>query len=269
MTPRAIGWVLALGALGAARPLQAQEGDASSREGRSRSPSRFFDRPIDFWRADAGEKERSALPPGGLPDAKSPPGESSTAPGRVPGAEARELAPAFARVIEDPSPENIRAYLGERLRRIERILQAAERIREYQAQQLPDLKSAPPGRIDRERPPSAPPPVPPEPVPAPGITLSYFHREDCPPCGIQDRILAAWLPRHPEVRLRRFEFGTHPELWRASGIRGTPSLVVWAEGSERPLLLEGLSPAERLDRALGECRRSMESPPAAPGGSPP
>ena len=184
---------------------------------------RFFDRPIDLWgRGKTLEKPREEP-------------EDWTVAIRMPdGRIASQALPApLVAVLEDPSPEKVRAYFEWRLRRAVKILRAAEAIRAWR--RGPGREAAP------ER-----------------LTLTYFHRKGCPPCRAQSAILDAWLRDRPEVELRVLEFGERPEVWRAHGVRGTPSLLVEDAATGRSILLEGLSTRDRLERAILELGEQRE-----------
>ena len=84
--------------------------------------------------------------------------------------------------------------------------------------------------------------------------MTYFHRKNCPHCDTEDQILGQWLRGKPEGRLEVVEFGEKPELWRALGIRGTPSLAIQDPETKKTAFLEGVSGAPALERALAQCR---------------
>jgi hypothetical protein len=84
--------------------------------------------------------------------------------------------------------------------------------------------------------------------------VTYFHKKHCPHCDSQDVILAEWLKDKPEGKLEVVEFGMMPELWQATQVRGTPTLLIQDSATRQTVILEGLSRAEALDRKLSECR---------------
>jgi len=237
------------------------------------SPSRFFDRPIDYWQrglryenaGGGGRDDRSRALATGAPP---PPSDWSQVVKQPDGSFAvHELPKPLIQVLDNPSPENIRAYLEWRSTRAEKILRAAELLREY-----PRPSRVQPGDGDPLRPNAPSPPEggalrPPDSSPAPEpaareaparrpFTLWYFHKHGCPHCDHQDVILREWLSDKPEGRLEIVEFGSRADLWRAYQVRGTPSIVLEDGASRAGAFLEGLSSREALSAALGECQRA-------------
>ena len=178
-------------------------------------------------------------------------------------------------VLEDPSPEKIRAYFEWKLRRAEKILRAAEAMKEYRRSVGP-----PPGKGAPEEepggeafPPDAamakgaekPPFASRQPSQGPAgraFTVTYFHRAGCHHCDTQDGVLAAWLKDKPEAKLVAIEFGSKPELWRQYNVRGTPSLVIEDQISRKAVFLEGLSREGVLEEALKRSRQPESDPSA-------
>ncbi len=145
--------------------------------------------------------------------------------------------------------------------RTEKIFRAAEAMKQW--------KSTLPGGMGPEIPPSpagdlprgategdshlnAEPAQPAKEAARTAFTVTYFHRTGCPHCDTQDLVLAGWLKGQPEGKLVVVDFGDKPELWRQYRVRGTPSLVIEAKGSGRPVFLEGLSQETELKQALRE-----------------
>lgn len=210
---------------------------------------RFFDRPIDYWRRGTAEPK--------VPDSPSDWGQVVKLPDGT--LAYHELPKPLVRVLEDPSRENIQMYFEWRMSRAKKILRAAELMKEYKGAAAPETPASdarPQADALVLAPPEATAAPPPEPEP---FTVTYFHKQGCPPCDSQDAILAEWLKRRPQGKLAVIEFGTRPELWRAYQVRGTPSLVVEDAKSKKSVFLEGLSRGEALDGALEECQRSRES----------
>jgi hypothetical protein len=258
--------------------LGAQEKEEGPGKEKPPFPVRFFDRPIDFWGRGLGYEEeansdpRPARAPEDRGSRKTPPSEWGQVV-RLPDGTLtyRELPRPLVRVLEDPTPGNIRAYLDWRIGRTQKILRAAEIMKEYRASTLAgsgevtreaDPPEPPPspapggpedGRSRAQAPPPAPPTGPGTPVP---FKVTYFRQRNCPHCLTEDALLARWLEGKPEGTLDVVEFGMKPELWRTSRVRGTPSLLLEDLGTRKHLLLEGVSRADELDRALGECRRA-------------
>jgi hypothetical protein len=248
------------------RALEAQERGASS--GPSPGPRRFFDRPIDYWQRGLSfeESEKNDPKSSAGKDAKSASpasdwGQVVTLPDGTLGY--HELPKPLVAVLEDPTPEKIRAYFEWRTNRTGKILRAAELMKEFKASE--QAKSGKAGDS------SAPPALPPlkESVAADSagkaaeaagggagrrFSVRYFHRQGCPHCDTQDSVLSEWLRGKPEAKLEVIEFGSSPELWRAYQVRGTPSIVLEDNGTKRHSFLEGLSRAEALDRALEAVR---------------
>jgi hypothetical protein len=185
-----------------------------------------------------------------------------------------ELPRPLVDVLEDPSPDKIRAYFEWKLGRTQKILRAAEAMKEYRSARMPKHESAgEPVEIPADGrgaeaaakilPPSAPDPARAGPGPAgssEAFTVTYFHRAGCHHCETQDGVLLAWLKDKPQGQVETVEFGNKPELWRQFGVRGTPSLVIQSDASRKPVFLEGLSRETLLDDAL---RRSREPQPEA------
>jgi hypothetical protein len=251
--------------------LVAQEGDAQAKKEKPVLVRRFFDRPIDYWgrgldfedESKGAEKDPKRTPGGSAQKAqptewgqvvKLPDGTLSY----------HDLPRPLVDVLENPSPENIRAYFAFRMSKTQKILRAAELMKEYRASVMGQAgdsaapaPQAPPevpkaaGRPEEKPSPPAPPKQPRNQAP---FSVTYFHKQHCPHCDSQDVILAEWLRDKPEAKLEVIEFGMQPELWRAYQVRGTPTLLIEDAGTKRTVFLEGLQRAEALDRKLGECR---------------
>jgi hypothetical protein len=181
-----------------------------------------------------------------------------------------ELPKALVDVLEDPSPERIRAYFEWKLGRTQKILRAAEAMKEYRSS-LSSRESPEPPKVPSLPSPSASPAAsPPLPqrsdrgVPAPevgqGFTVKYFHRAGCHPCDTQDAVLAGWLRGKHGATLQVVEFGIQPDLWRRYNVRGTPSLVIEDQASGRTIFLEGLTQEQALDDALRRLMRPQGNP---------
>jgi thiol-disulfide isomerase/thioredoxin len=228
---------------------------------------RFFDRPVDFWGMG------SPAPASGRSPSGSPlPGGSSASPpnGLHPwgrqiqmtdgSTRTEDLPPLLVQVLEDPSPDNIRAYFEWRADRARKILRAAQKLAEYRQALFPEVErpdhSAPQTDPGFPEPGAALGPLAPAPDPAgvPGGThptlLLYFHRSGCSHCDTQDALLAQWLKERPEVTLQAIEFGTRPELWKAYQVRGTPSIVLVDRSGGASRFLEGVAGPTDLNRAL-------------------
>jgi hypothetical protein len=265
--------LVALAAMAAAcNDASAQEKDALRKDP---AASRFFDRPIDYWQRGlaldppAGERPRSERN-----DLQSRPAASQWGQFvRQPDGTLvyHELPRPLVELLEDPSPEKIRAYFEWKLARTQKILKAAEAIKEYRQASAEEAAGVP---VEPSRPPPLEPGLPPraeppeprggrDPVgPAAGsVKLTYFHQAGCSHCERQDKILAGWLKEKPWASLEIVEFGAKPELWKEHRVRGTPSLLIESVGRRPAVFLEGLSEAPALDQALRKC---LFGAPAAP-----
>lgn len=252
--------------------LHAQEGPASSpSEKPAESVRRFFDRPIDFWQRGLGFEKEGRADSTGAQDADRKPAAKSQASEwgqvvKLPDGSLtfHELPHQLVEVLENPSPEKIRAYFEWRLERTQKILRAAELMKEYRNSALGKTGDHDPRAAEHSPGPVAVPELPSrDPVgtasAAPAAAKSpfrvtYFHKQGCPHCDHQDLILAEWLKDKSEGKMRVVEFGANPDLWRTYQVRGTPSLLIEDLTSKKTVFLEGLARPEALDRALLEGR---------------
>lgn len=272
---------LALGILSLAGRLEAQE-QASVPAKESPPPvRRFFERPIDYWQHGLSYEEEKkpgsaagSLQPGASP--KPIPSDWGQLVKQQDGSMAyHELPRPLIEVLEDPTPEKIRAYFEWKLSRTQKIIRAAEAMRDYKASQteapVPALvpPAAPPVGVIPAEPAAARKSPSPAPVASPGkvpFTVTYFHRSGCPHCDTQDAILGRWLKDKPEAKLVVVDFGEKPELWQRFCVRGTPSLVLEAGGSDNPVFLEGVSQESELGQALLQSSKPAVKLPARDGG---
>lgn len=227
---------------------------------------RFFVHPLDYWettpqpsRARAAIAEKTASDSAG----SSREGGASPWSRRVQMSDGtyrtEDLPPLLVQVLEDPTPENIRAYFEWRADRTRKILRAAQKIGEYRATLVSPAEH-------RGEPAGENPPEPTGPLaaplssgplresigaspPLPSLQLLYFHRSGCSHCDTQEAILAGWLKDKPQVTLQAIEFGDHPELWKAYRVRGTPSIVLVDSSSGESRFLEGVASQVDLDRS--------------------
>ena len=241
---------------------------------------RFFDRPVDYWHRGLSYEAPAAAK---AQDGRGDPGRPSRPAGRNDwGQVVRQQDGSFAYyelpkplvdVLEDPSPDKIRAYFEWKLGRTQKILRAAEAMKEYRAQVAP-----PPGTPAGDSRPvaantddSAPPTPFEKPSPAiaggaiqapkQGYSVTYFHRAGCHHCETQDAVLTAWLQDKPGITLEVVEFGNKPELWRQYNVRGTPSLVIESKAPRKSVFLEGLAREEALNQALMRVGSGPSDPP--------
>jgi hypothetical protein len=259
-----------------------QEGDPPPRKEKTPVARRFFDHPIDYWGrglefeddSKGSEKTEKSSEAKRVP--KRPPSEWGQVVKLPDGTFSyHELPRPLVDVLENPSPENIRAYFAFRMDKTQKILRAAELMKVYRASVLgqtgEDGAPVPPVPSLPREPAGGPPerPLPSgqsrEAVKPSPFTVTYFHKQHCPHCDSQDVILAEWLKDKPEGKLEVVEFGRMPELWRATQVRGTPTLLLQDSASKQMVLLEGLSRAELLDRKLGECRAKAPEDAAVKG----
>lgn len=256
MNAQTWGWACALvasypGLVSAQNPGQADERDTA------KPVRRFFDRPVDLWRSGLNFENATGKPP-----EKDKAGDEWGQIVRLPDGQMayRELPKPLVKLLDDPSPENVRAYFDWRLERTRKILLAAERVKDYrdsQAPERPGPEAQPaPSPLTQEPKPRA---EKPDGAPAAGspLTMLYFHQAGCAYCDRQDRVLGTWIQEGAPVKLEVVEGGTRPELWGKYRIRGTPSLVFLPAGGGEHLLVEGFADQERLNLALKECRKSL------------
>jgi hypothetical protein len=267
VTPRRILVALALGLASLPCRLDAQEKPAGEPHDGPPPVRRFFDRPIDYWQHGLIYLDDPKQPSPSSGSTAQPGGTSKPAPSdwgqlvkQPDGTMAyHELPRPLVEVLEDPTPEKIRAYFEWKLARTQKILRAAEAMMEYKAS-LPEgpgpAGAMPPG-AQVQAVPADPAPLRQSPSPAPAglpgkvpFTVTYFHRTGCSHCDTQDAILSRWLKDKPEAKLVVVAFGEKPELWQKYQVRGTPSLVIEASGREKPVFLEGVSQESELGQAL-------------------
>jgi hypothetical protein len=222
------------------------------------SPRRYFDRPIDFWRAGLsldGDKEPKGptLDPG---SGRLRIRESVWAqPIQTPDGSWLVYVPppAVLNFLENPTAETAKAYVAwkadqaEKLKKAFNLLQEAKGKPEgkKEAATSPPLEAASPGLY-----------------PTSDVTLVYFHQKTCTHCTTQDGVLEKWLRRHPEVHLAPYEPGERDDLWKAFQVRGTPTLV-FRGGSNAPLVLVGLQTEEKLESALQAVHADRKEPTGA------
>jgi hypothetical protein len=263
-------------ALAGQMELSAQERLDGPRKDKSSVTTRFFERPIDFWdrgltlgdepsadpRQEKGKDEKPAKKSAGSEwgqVVKLPDGTVTY----------HELPGPLVQVLENPTPENIRAYFDWRMEKAGKVLRAAQLMKEYRESMLGSTERAanphdPAGRESSREAPVGPPTLPAlaphaeEARKSTPFTVTYFHRKNCPHCDTEDQILGEWLQDKPEGRLDVVEFGMRPELWQALKIRGTPSLLLEDPETKKRVFLEGVNRVQALDQALGECRRTEE-----------
>jgi hypothetical protein len=246
----------------------AQEKTEADQKDAPRPARRFFDRPIDYWQLGlAFPEEKKPAPTNAGPGRPGAPGNPPPSDwGQVikqpDGSLAfHELPRPLVDVLEDPSPEKIRAYLDWKMTRAQKILRAAQAMKEFKSSQaggsgeepLPLAAGGLPKKaLGAPLASAAPQAQPAKELARTPFTVTYFHRSGCPHCDSQDLVLKGWLADKPEGKLIVVDFGDQPELWQKYRVRGTPSLAIEAKGSGRPVFLEGLSHEGELTQALRE-----------------
>lgn len=277
--------MLGLGCL--VQSVHAQESDSQEKREAAAPIPRFFARPVDYWqRGLSYEAPAPAKSQDGRGDAARPPRSAGRSDWtqvvrQQDGSYAYyELPKPLVEVLEDPSPEKIRAYFEWKLGRTQKILRAAEAMKEYRAGLAPAPGTTPggdsatpapnavtsgsPSPVVRPAPPAADAAMPPA---KEGTSVTYFHRSGCHHCETQDAVLASWLKDKPGVALEVVEFGNKPELWRQYNVRGTPSLVVENKASRTSIFLEGLSREDVLNQALKRTGSPQAEPPSPKEGA--
>jgi len=265
MTLKRLLAAVAVGLSAMSSGLEAQEKPAGDMKAGPPPVRRFFDRPIDYWQNGLlYEDERkpnapaSTVQPGGNP--KAAPSEWGQLVKQPDGTMAyHELPRQLIDVLEDPSPEKIRAYFEWKLARTQKIIRAAEAMKDYKTSLAggpgavkADVPHAPQAAVPGDAAPQqkTAPTVPGAPAVKVPFTVTYFHRGGCPHCDTQDAVLGRWLKDKPEAKILSVEFGEKPELWQRFQVRGTPSLVIEASGMGNPVFLEGVSQEAELAQAL-------------------
>ena len=285
-TPRKLA-VAALVAFLAARSATAQERDPAPTKDPAPLPPRFFSRPIDYWQqgwileSPPSGPAPAAAPPSPAPRSAPKPDPSDWGQ-RIRQADGtftvQELPRPLVQVLEDPSPDNVRAYFEWKQARTRKILRAAEALKTFRASGLPPAEAdLPPDQAQRPNalpepghvPERTPPPVASVVGKTPTFTVLYFHRKGCSHCDQEDQVLRNWLADKPEGTLSTLEFGEEPERWREFRVRGTPSLVLQSRWPGRSIFLEGLHSGAELDRALAESARPIVAPMDSQKGGPP
>jgi glutaredoxin len=234
-------------------------GQATAQERPGEKPryeaGRYFTRPIDLWNAGL------SYDPAPRPSGEAEPLPSRVAvresiwaqPIRTPDGSWMIYAPPkpVLNFLESPSEETAKAYLS------------------WKQEQTDKLKKAM-TLLARVREPGAAGPAPLAEVPAvpggnkslahdPPFRITYFKKPSCPHCVSQDAVLAQWQKRRPGGTVDIVLPGDRPELWKAYGVRGTPTLVVEVGiGSrDRKEILVGLQSEEALEAVLA--RLALES----------
>lgn len=267
--------------------VHAQERESQEKREPAPPNPRFFTRPVDYWQRGLSYE---APAPGKARDGRGDPGRPSRSAGRNDWGQVvrqpdgsfayYELPKPLVDVLEDPSPEKIRAYFEWKLGRTQKILRAAEAMKEYRAGLAPEpggtagrdtaapaanaVPSGPSAPIEKPAPPVADGAMP---TAKEGTSVTYFHRAGCHHCETQDAVLAAWLKDKPGITLEVVEFGNKPELWRQYNVRGTPSLVIENKASRKSIFLEGLSREDVLTQALKRAGSSQAELPSSKEGA--
>lgn len=247
--------------LASPRPGSAQEvaSDPLKMQSPKEAPGRYFSKPVDFWKAGISLKS----PPQLLP------ATSDTAPTRVAIRESVWAQPIrtpdgnwmvyvppkqVLDFLESPSEESARAYLAWKAEQTEKLRHAMLLLAKMKDTSASPSPQEAPGGNGATKP--AQPDFP--------FRVTYFKKPSCPHCVSQDAIFAEWLARRSVGKLDVVLPGERPELWKTYQVRGTPTLVLEAEGRGRKEVLVGLQSEEALEATLARLALS----PAAPADEP-
>lgn len=206
---------------------------------------RYFTKPLDLWNA------------GLMYDpAPRPSGEAESLPPRVAVRESVWAQPIrtpdgtwmiyvppkhVLNFLDSPSVETAKAYLGWKQQQTDKLKKAISLLAQVKgadaavpAAEVPTDSSA--NKV-------APPDLP--------FRITYFKKPTCPHCISQDAVLAEWQKRRPGGTVDIVLPGDRPELWKAYGVRGTPTMVVEVGGRDRKEVLVGLQSEEAMEAVLG------------------
>jgi hypothetical protein len=247
---------------------QEAEKASKSEERTSLTAIQFFEKPVDFWGTGRPKPEQATAKTSSEGSLR----ETIWAePTRLPDGRYAIYVPPkpVLDFLEDPTPDNLKGYLAWKKERAEKLRRALHLLEEHRANAVPTTKAVfagTPTKVDsqdtrgltsRGASPSSQDPadLPRAKSAAPNderFLVTYFHKKGCPHCDTQDAVLAEWMKRHPEGKLRVLEFGESPELWTSLGIVGTPALLLSDAEGKRSILLQGLAQESRLENALAE-----------------
>lgn len=215
-----------------------------SSEKTQNASSRYFTRPLDLWNAglsyDPAPRtlgEAESLPP------RVAVRESIWAqPIRTPDGNWMIYVPPkqVLNFLENPSEETAKAYLSwkqEQTDKLKKAMMLLARVREPGAA-VPAADAPAESVVKRVSPPDFP------------FRITYFKRPSCPHCVSQDAILTEWQKRRPGGKVHIVLPEDSPELWKAYGVRGTPTLVVEVGSRDRKEILIGLQSEEALEAVL-------------------
>jgi hypothetical protein len=236
-------WLLAVFLAGSfGRAALAQESGGDPPAGTDGKVQNRLSAPIDFWgKGSSNEKPKSA------------PSGAEVGPGRIQIRETVWAQPVrtpdgawmlyvppkpILDFLENPTEETAKAYMAwksDQAQKIGRAMLLLGRLKEKDATR--ELGKGDAGEASPEEPDGTAP------------TLIYFKKPTCPHCVSQDAVLAQWLPKHAGIRLGVVLPEERPELWKAYGVRGTPTLVL-RSGTGKEEVLVGLKTEPELDAAL-------------------
>lgn len=221
--------------LGAVQPSTAQ--DATKDPGKA-ARGRYFTKSVDFWNTGLNlslpthTEEPTAAGAGRIAIRES----VWAQPIRTPDGNWMVYVPPkqVLDFLESPSEDTAKAYLAWKAEQTAKLQKAMTLLatlkaapEEDNAQSTPSMKAAPPEFAFR---------------------ITYFKKPSCPHCVSQDAILAEWLRERHTGKLDVLLPGQRSELWKAYGVRGTPTLLLQAEDQEE--ILAGLQSSQALEAAL-------------------
>ena len=208
------------------------------------APGRYFTRPLDLWNAgltyDAAPQSSGEVE--SLPPRVAVRENIWAQPIRTPDGNWMIYVPPkqVLNFLESPSEETAKAYLSwkqEQTDKLKKAMMLLARLREPGATvPAADVPIEAPGKK------ALPPDFP--------FRITYFKKPSCPHCVSQDAVLAEWQKRRPGGKVDIVLPGDRPELWKAYGVRGTPTLVVEAGTGDRKEILVGLQSEEALEAVL-------------------
>jgi hypothetical protein len=250
---RNVPWLLAASFVGFFPAAYAQEAVGERPAGRAGGIQSRLSAPIDFWgKGLSAEKPKVETLVSEVGPAKIQIRESVWAqPVQTPDGSWMLYVPPkpVLDFLENPTEGTAKAYLAWKGEQAEKLARAMALLGQVKA------ANTNPAKVEV---------VPAEAGPegdqaARSVTLVYFKKPSCPHCISQDQVLTQWLPRHPEIRTEPVLPGERPELWKAYGVRGTPTLVLRSEAGKEEVLV-GMTPQPQLEAAI---RRVVQPNPPA------
>ena len=210
------------------------------------APSRYFARPFDLWNAGLT-----------YDPAPRPSGEAESLPPRVAVRESIWAQPIrtpdgnwmiyvppkpVLNFLDSPSVETAKAYLGWKQEQTDKLRKAMALLAQVKGADAAVPAAEVP--VDPSANKAAPPDFP--------FRVTYFKKPTCPHCVSQDAVLVEWQKRRSGGKVDIVLPGDRPELWKAYGVRGTPTLVVEVGSGDRKEILVGLQSEEALEAVLAK-----------------